>query len=158
MKHVWSRCEACVKLQILCDPRIQRKFNETYTKKFCAFYCKLSCMETERHKCYFNVFSPSIHLDKYYRKKSFFSKLHDKCQNWQNPWLFSPNSVWLEITTSTVYPGTLFNIKYWKILWCCYILKPLWLNYYKVGWSCLMERSDALHSLISIYMFIGHIT
>ena len=150
MKHVWS-CKYSVILESKenSTKRI-RKSSVHSTVNFPAWRPK--------DKCYFNVFSPSIHLDKYYRKKSFFSKLHDKCQNWQNPWLFSPNSVWLEITTSTVYPGTLFNIKYWKILWCCYILKPLWLNYYKVGWSCLMERSDALNSLISIYMFIGHIT
>ena len=27
---------------------------------FCTFYCKPSYMEAESHKCYFNVFSPSI--------------------------------------------------------------------------------------------------
>ena len=38
-------------------------------------------------KCYFNFFSPSIHWDTYSRKKrAFFSKLREKCQNLRNPW------------------------------------------------------------------------
>ena len=91
------KLQAYVTLQIYCNPWIQNKIRRNVYENvkiwkyrisiFCTFYCKPSCMEAERHKCYFNFFSPSIHWDNYSRKKSFFSKLHGKCwQNWRNPW------------------------------------------------------------------------
>ena len=33
-------------------------------------------MEAERHKCYFNIFSPSVYWDNYSRKKTFFFQNH----------------------------------------------------------------------------------
>ena len=71
MKRIWK----CQNMKIAC-------FHILY------IHCKTSCIEAERQKCYFNVFSPSIHWDNYcWKKKFFFSKLHDKCcESWRNPW------------------------------------------------------------------------
>ena len=99
------KLQAYMTPQIFCNPWIQKELVETYMKMskhkkqrasvFCTFYCKHSCMETERHKCYFNVFSSPIHWDHYYRKKFFFkvtwqmlSKLTKSVRNCQHPILW----------------------------------------------------------------------
>ena len=65
------KVQAYVTLQILCNRwihcKIRRKIYENVktwkwcVSIFCTLYFKPSCMEVERRKCYFNVFSPSIH-------------------------------------------------------------------------------------------------
>ena len=86
--------KADVKLQAY-EPKAlnSTKMDETYMKMLkyensvfpysVSIFWKPSSMEAQRRKCYFNVFSPSVHR----RKKNFFSRFHDKCfQNWRNPW------------------------------------------------------------------------
>ena len=69
-------------------------------------------METERHKCYFNAFPPSIHWDNYSRKKSFSSKLYDKCcQN--------VDEIREEFSTSHLW----CNHQNWNLSFCNVLLK-----------------------------------
>ena len=70
---------------------------------FCTFCCKPSSMRAQRRKCYFNVFSPSIHWDNYSQKKKkiFFkiswqmlSKLTKSVRNCQHPILWCNHRNW----------------------------------------------------------------
>ena len=97
IKKSGLKLQAYVILQILCNLWIQSetqwnvcqnfKIWKQRVSIFFTFYYKPSCLEINKHKCYFNVSSPSIHWDNYFLKKALFSKLLDKCcQNWRNLW------------------------------------------------------------------------
>ena len=65
------------------------KYKKKRVSIFCTFYSKPFGMETERHKCYYNAFFPSIHspsihiLTTVTPKRIFFSnfvKIDDICK------------------------------------------------------------------------------
>ena len=96
------------KYSVIFESKVQ--FGEKYMKMskcenslfpYFLFYCKTSCMEAERHKCYFSFFSPSIQWDSYSRKNFIFQnlcqilpKLTKSVRNCQHPILWRNHQNW----------------------------------------------------------------
>ena len=81
------------KYSVILDSNVT--FDETYMKMskyknsvfpYSLHSTFLHCMEAERRKCYFNVFSPSIHWDKWWNPWGcHYPILWRNLQNWNLP-------------------------------------------------------------------------
>ena len=101
------------------------------------------------------------------KEKAFFSKLHDKyCQNARNP-LGIVNIPFCDVITKIrtfLFLASRYNMKLVSGIRNYMIRNKNYIYFYinftstEVAWWKEIDIRDALNSLISIHLFLGHIT